>query len=149
MEKHYKWTKASEKLPPINEKVIIKDGEQIYTDSTNLGWDRQITDYEWLEEAKNISSSLLLSDSLLAFNNELSRYAERLPDSVKIMWNEIMANNVLCDVDYSQMSDNDLLKIGFKLMSASVKNLLNNDAKEHQEYERYMIELESRQINIT
>ena len=59
------------------------------------------------------------------------------------------ANNVLCDVDYSQMSDNELLKIGFKLMRASVKNLLNSDAKEHQEYERYMIELERRQINIT
>ena len=54
-----------------------------------------------------------------------------------------------CDVDYSQMSDNELLKIWFKLMRASVKNLLNNDAKEHQEYERYMIELERRQINIT
>lgn len=45
-------------------------------------------------KVKNFSSNSMLSDSLLAFNNELSRYADRLPDSVKIMWNEILASNV-------------------------------------------------------
>tara|TARA_R110000782_G_scaffold252394_1_gene340179 strand:+ start:3371 stop:3598 length:228 start_codon:yes stop_codon:yes gene_type:complete len=56
---------------------------------------------------------------------------------------------LLCDVDYSQMDDNELLKIGLKLMRLSLRNLLNKDAKEHIEYERYMVELERRQSNIT
>ena len=59
------------------------------------------------------------------------------------------AKHVLCDVDYSQMDDNELLKSGLKLMRLSLRNLLNKDAKEHIEYERYMVELERRQSNIT
>lgn len=42
---------------------------------------------------RNDSSSRKISDSLMLFNNELSRYADRLPDNVKIMWNELLENS--------------------------------------------------------
>ncbi len=45
-------------------------------------------------KVKNLSSNTVLSDSLFAFNNELVKYQDKLPDAVKIMWNDILANNV-------------------------------------------------------
>lgn len=47
-----------------------------------------------LLEVKNISSNSVLSDSLLAFNNELARYQDRLPEELKVKWNELLASNV-------------------------------------------------------
>ncbi len=49
----YKWTKASEKHPPINAIVVVKDEDgTTYEDSTTTGWDKNITNYSWLEEIK-------------------------------------------------------------------------------------------------
>lgn len=44
------WTKASKKHPPINKMVVIKEDGVLSLDSTTIGWDKRITNYEWLEE---------------------------------------------------------------------------------------------------
>jgi len=59
------------------------------------------------------------------------------------------ANTVLCDVDFTKLSDKELMSIGLKLMRSSVRNLLNKDAKEHTDFDRYMDEVERRQNNVT
>ena len=47
-----KWIKASEKMPPTGIKVIIKDKDgYVYQDIARIGWDNNITDYEWLDES--------------------------------------------------------------------------------------------------
>jgi hypothetical protein len=59
------------------------------------------------------------------------------------------ANTLLCDVDFSKLDDKELMSIGLKLMRNSVRNLLNKDAKEHTDFDRYMEEVERRQNNVT
>lgn len=59
------------------------------------------------------------------------------------------ANTLLCDVDFTKLSDKELMSIGLKLMRSSVRNLLNKEAKEHTDFDRYMDEVERRQNNVT
>lgn len=59
------------------------------------------------------------------------------------------AKPVLCDVDLTKLSEKELMSIGLKLMRSSVRNLLNKDAKEHTDFDRYMDEVERRQNNVT
>lgn len=59
------------------------------------------------------------------------------------------ANTILCDIDFTKLSDKELMCIGLKLMRNSVRNLLNKDAKEHTDFDRYMSEVERRQNNVT
>lgn len=47
-----KWIKAIEELPPIKQLVVIKDEDgTVYQDICYTGWDKNITDYEWLDES--------------------------------------------------------------------------------------------------
>lgn len=48
------WRKASEKMPPINKLIIIKDDDDgtVSEDSTTTGWDKRVTNYSWLEEVE-------------------------------------------------------------------------------------------------
>ena len=45
-----KWIKASERMPPTGIKIIVKD-KYIYVDIARIGWDKNFTDYEWLDES--------------------------------------------------------------------------------------------------
>lgn len=88
----------------MTEQQIRDYAEQIYPPQKGKQWVRTLRNAKveafvkgalWNEtKGLKISSNLVLSDSLFAFNNELSRCQERLPDSLKIMWNDILANNV-------------------------------------------------------
>ncbi len=51
-----KWIKASEQLPPINVKVVIKDPDgTVYQDSSR-GWDKNVTNYVWLDESPPVQA---------------------------------------------------------------------------------------------
>lgn len=45
------WVKASNELPPVNVKVVIRDSDgTIYQDQAK-SWDKDVTNYEWLDES--------------------------------------------------------------------------------------------------
>jgi hypothetical protein len=54
--------------------------------------------------------------------------------------------NKMENIDYSKLDNNELLKIGFKMMRAYKKD---KNTKDHIEYEKFLIELERRQIKLT
>lgn len=45
-----KWIKASERLPPVNTEVIIRDDGFVYSDKAKA-WHKDVTHYEWLDES--------------------------------------------------------------------------------------------------
>lgn len=48
--------------------------------------------------------------------------------------------------DYSQLNDDELLRIGITLMLESIRNIFNMDASVHTEFEKYTAELERRKM---
>jgi hypothetical protein len=47
-----RWIKASERLPPVGVKVIIREDGKAYQDIALTGWDSRCTSYEWLDESE-------------------------------------------------------------------------------------------------
>ena len=55
-----KWIKASERLPPVGVKVIIREDGKAYEDIAITGWDARITSYEWLDESPAPASTVVV-----------------------------------------------------------------------------------------
>ena len=73
------WVKASDELPPVKQQVVIKQSNGcVYQDHTHVGWDSQVTDYEWLK----LTTAIVLS-------KEEWDGMQKWQDEVKIFLNDL------------------------------------------------------------
>lgn len=48
-----KWIKASDELPPAGKPVVIRDEDGYTYSDMAIAWDKDITNYQWLDETED------------------------------------------------------------------------------------------------